>query len=191
MLQWLLLLSFSLSGWGPIPSPKITVTYSTPETYSGERVISYQKKKNLRLENFLQVPPSDHPALAITTSGFSFQANARKLNEETEIMIRVSCLFYPERSWIKPDGLNPTTLNHEQRHFDLSFIACNRFMKAVRGEEMGMTDFKIRLNELYQIHNGWLIQMQQQYDQETANGLNSQEQQRWNQQIDRMLRKPN
>ena len=100
-------------------------------------------------------------------------------------------MFYPNRSWIKPNGLNQATLNHEQRHFDLSYIACNRFYQAVSKQEMTMADFKIRLNELYQVHQAWLTGMQERYDGETSNGLNHSEQVRWNQQIDSMLKQIN
>lgn len=191
MLYWLMLSILIIPGGTPVATKKITVIYSTPEMYSGEPVVAYQKKRNLQLGDFLQTPPEGHPALAITTSGILFQVNARKLNEETEIQIRISCLFYPQRSWIKQNGLNPTTLNHEQRHFDLSFVACNYFLKAVKNQDLDITDFKSRLNELFQYYDGWLKGMQQQYDQETAHGLNNQEQQRWNLQIDQMLRKIN
>ena len=88
---------------------------------------------------------------------------------------------------MKEEGKNKTILNHEQRHFDLSYISCIQFIQKVKQAKFNNDNIKSLLNSMYDESIEALRIMQQQYDDETNNGTLSNQQEQWNQKIDELL----
>jgi hypothetical protein len=87
-----------------------------------------------------------------------------------------------------------TTLNHEQRHFDLNEVyrrrlalSLSRLTATGASAEITKKLLKERIDATANEIFGALQEMQARYDHETAHGMNSAEQARWNAMIDAWL----
>ncbi len=112
--------------------------------------------------------------------------------------LNVTNTMEPYLSWVVPGKECETTLNHEQRHFDLNEVyrskldlslscltatgASAEITKKLLHEKIDAT-----ANEIL----GALREMQARYDRETSHGMNSAEQARWGAMIDTWLANPN
>jgi len=104
----------------------------------------------------------------------------------------------PSLSWVVPGKECETTLNHEQRHFDLNEVyrrkldlSLSRLTAAGASAEITKKLLKERIDATANQILGALQAMQARYDRETAHGMNSAEQTRWDGMIDAWLADPN
>ena len=77
-------------------------------------------------------------------------------------------------------------LNHEQRHFDLSFIYAMKFVDELKKQPtLTLDDIDIIYNKIF---NEWTT-CQNQYDMETKNSVNKEMQTIWDEKISGQLNK--
>jgi len=116
-----------------------------------------------------------------------------------------SAVFEPSKSWSKPDLRSDALLAHEQIHFDLAHIQARRAAVRVvrdlgsrsftafaedesRAIEAAQSKFNDAFTKLTREEHETLGRRNRQYDEETAHGMKSAEQQRWADAIARELR---
>jgi len=98
--------------------------------------------------------------------------------------------FVPKSaSWVKADSKNAYSLNHEQRHFDIVKIILERFKQKLRAEKFTVDNYDGPINVQYLESFHEMNVMQEQYDTETAHGMNIAAQEEWNKKIDKELGK--
>ena len=96
--------------------------------------------------------------------------------------------FVPKSaSWVKADSKNAYSLNHEQRHFDIVKIILERFKQKLRAEKYTVDNYDGPINVQYLESFHEMNVMQEQYDTETAHGMNIAAQEEWNRKIDKEL----
>lgn len=100
----------------------------------------------------------------------------------------------PSLSWVVPGKECATTLNHEQRHFDLNEVyrrkldlSLSRLTATGASAEITKKLLKERIDATANQVLDALQAMQSRYDRETAHGMNSAEQSRWDGMIDAWL----
>lgn len=95
------------------------------------------------------------------------------------ILIEVKAVFQPDRSWLLPGSRNPIVLNHEQRHFDITEY-CTRLMRSRLKKFENYSRVFTEVSRQCEL-------MQDDYDRETRNGIDLEEQQRWDRKVDSLL----
>jgi hypothetical protein len=166
----------------------VQVIYINSQQSSNKNLIYYQHSQLLSITDFTKIPDEANSAIAITSSGFAFKAGIKKETDKpTLLLIQVDCSFDKTQSWMKPAGKNAYTLNHEQRHFDISFISCMQFIHQLKKFNFDEVTALSQIKQLYQKSLDDMSRLQQQYDSETQNGINQQQQQNWNKKIDELL----
>lgn len=166
----------------------LEVNYKTDVININNQFIYYQHSQLLTINNFEKIPEEGTNVIAITNSGFAFKAAYKKVTDKPAILvITVTCSFDKTQSWMKPAGQNNYTLNHEQRHFDISYISCALFIKRVRATTFNQTNYLDSIQAEYKLAIADMSKLQQQYDAETNNGINQQQQMLWNKKIDQLL----
>jgi hypothetical protein len=164
------------------------IIYSASVDNNGGNLIFYEAGNKVAVKDFLGEPLDNGNVLAITSSGFAFDAAFKKENGVvTKLQIKVNCSFNKQKSWMKPAGKNEYTLNHEQRHFDISYISCQLFIKNLRSAKFTNSNIKTLLNDIYEESARAMERLQNQYDEETMNGINEEKQAAWNKKIDDLL----
>ncbi|HRN80095.1 MAG TPA: hypothetical protein PKY29_04130 [Ferruginibacter sp.] len=176
-----------------IPAPEqdvvLTPTIEWAETSKlpAASTIYYSKDKPLTWNDFKGVPQLQGRSAAITVSGFGYTAGIYRSDDQNTIHIKVYCFFDKEKSWVKPDRKTPYVLNHEQLHFDISYLATMEFVKAVRETRFTDKNYKSLLPALYEKGVQSMHAMQDEYDNETRNGLEPDVQEKWNARLEKAV----
>ena len=168
---------------------QLTAVVKWAETSSQpkDETIYYSSEKKLGWQNFLGAPQDRGMVAAETVSGFGYNAAIKALNGEGEIIINVYCFFNKKTSWVKPVHTTSYILNHEQHHFDISYIASKIFIQKLQAAAFTIENYNVLLSLIYNESMGIMRKMQQNYDTQTRNGLLTDQQEKWNTKIDECL----
>jgi len=143
-------------------------------------VIYYNPSQSLVWSNFKGTPGPPSPIAAITSSGFGYKANMKNTGTKGEINVMVYCYFSKSKSWVKPGKTTTYILNHEQHHFDVSYLAAGIFIEKVKKAGLTMANCNTLLPKIYRECCDFMNKMQDDYDGQTKNGQLADEQARWN-----------
>lgn len=148
-------------------------------------VIYYKANKKLQWDHFLgAVPANPGIVAALTVSGFGYGASLKTINGKGELNISVYCYFSKNRSWVKPGKNTAYILNHEQHHFDVSYIAAELFIDKLQSAKFTNSNYNQLLARIYKECCDSMNKMQNEYDGQTNNGQVKAEQSRWDALID-------
>lgn len=104
---------------------------------------------------------------------------------ETNKPVKVHCILERNKSFVETNSINDYILNHEQRHFDLTYIYSRKFAFLLKSEPNATEE---RVKEIYNnIIAEWDAE-QEMYDDETDNSINKEKQDLWNRFIDNQLK---
>ncbi len=148
--------------------------------------IYYNAKRPLTWDDFAQKPPtSKYEAEVFPSIGYTETVEV----VNGVVIIRLSLKAYLPKSaaWAKPGAHNAYSLNHEQRHFDIVKIVMEHFKQQLLKEKLTVDNYDGPINVQYFDSFREMNLMQDQYDKETAHGLNPGAQEEWNRKIDKEL----
>lgn len=159
-----------------------SITWLTNISDAADNII-YNPNQKLSIEDFKGKPDAGMDAVAITSSGFMFKAGYHSSNGKATLSVAVYCSFSTQQSWMKEKGKNPYILAHEQHHFDISYLNTLLFIKKVKQAKFKQEEYSQQLKDIYKEVVEGMRNMQQQYDEETGNGINTVKQEEWNKKI--------
>ncbi|MDP9078325.1 MAG: hypothetical protein M3O71_12910 [Bacteroidota bacterium] len=165
----------------------IKITFSDYNEKTEGDSIYYSVSRPLTWADFQSmVPNSKYEAEVFPTLGY---------DERTEIVrgvinlhLAIKVCLPKSAAWAKISSRNDYTLNHEQRHFDISKIASEHFKRKIRGIVISTSNYDGPINVAYLDAYREMTDLQKQYDAETHHGTYAAEQQRWNEKIDKELK---
>jgi len=166
---------------------------NTPEMNASD-MLFYDFDRKLVWNDFKgPVPNQTGKMKALTTSGFGYHADfsssTYQQSKQTQVVVKVYCYFRKYKSWVLPGAMRNDVLNHEQRHFDISFIAANRFIDQLRTADIPNWGYDTEINEIYKECVQWMNDMQGNYDNDAGLISNTTEQSKWDQHISDLLLK--
>jgi hypothetical protein len=147
--------------------------------------IYYSANKKLTWADFKGKPDPQSNATAITSSGFGYLASMVSVNGKTDISVTVYCYFSKPKSWVKTTS--NYALNHEQHHFDVTYIVTNLFIKKLQAAKFTRKNYDNLVEKIYNESCRQLEQMQNDYDGQTSNGRLKNMQLEWNNKIENEL----
>jgi hypothetical protein len=159
-------------------STNIYFTSSTDLPVS--ETIYYSKNKKLTWLDFTAEPIMSGNVGAITMSGFGYKASLKKAGDKGQLNIAVYCYFTKNKSWVKPNAKTGYILQHEQGHFDISYLASQLFIQKARELSSDAISCNKSLPELYKSVIAQMHKMQTDYDTQTMNGRVEVAQEKWN-----------
>ena len=145
----------------------------------GTGVINYKSSSGLRWSDFKGKPVLNTREAALTSAGCGYDLSIRTSGNEATINVAVFCFFSQKESWVRPDGATPYILNHEQRHFDITFLAANLFYEKIKSLRLNSTNADKVIAKVYAEANDWHQQMQKQYDLESRHSTIAESQSVW------------
>ena len=156
------------------------VTWTEKSDIPVNEVIYYRKSRKLNWDYFTgQVPENTGIIAALTVSGFGYGASLKTINGKGELNINVYCYFSKNKSWVKPGKNTLYILNHEQHHFDVSYIAAELFIDKLQSAKFTTGNYNELLARIYRECCDSMNKMQNDYDSQTKNGQVKDEQARW------------
>jgi hypothetical protein len=148
--------------------------------------VFYDPKRPLTWGDFKGRPRLGNFAASIFAS-IAYEGDSRLEGGEVQIDLVFKTYMLKGSSWVKGTN-NDYGLNHEQRHFDIAQIITERLKSKLSKMTLLPHNFdrvvSFEFLEAYREMN----RLQEEYDRETAHGMNSSAQARWNTRIDNELR---
>ncbi|MEO9893723.1 DUF922 domain-containing protein [Aurantibacter sp.] len=151
-----------------------------------DRVLLWSKDRKLTWADYKGSPLKTEWAAATTASGITYSLSSIIGNGESSLEVIVSSLFYPDKSWHKPDLCNDVILSHEQLHFDITELFARKFrakLRTVRND----TNIKKKVRAIFVEINKDLHAFQNKYDRETNYSRDVKQQEIWNKTIHEAL----
>lgn len=149
--------------------------------------IYYNPAQQLVWPDFKGKPGNPADALAVTSSGFGYVATMQYRNGKTTIDIEVCCYFSKQSSWVRKGRESDYALNHEQHHFDITYIIADLFIRELKAATFTRNNYGDMVDKIYKEYCRKMEQMQNDYDGQTRNGQLKDVQEEWNKKIDRQL----
>jgi len=149
--------------------------------------IFYSPNRKLSWPDFKGIADAKSEAIAITASGFGFISGVKYKNGKVNIDISVYCYFGKSSSWVKAGRESAYALNHEQHHFDITYIATSLFMQKLKAASFTWENYNDVLNRIYSESSKQLEKMQNDYDGQTKNGQLETVQASWNKKVEKQL----
>jgi hypothetical protein len=144
------------------------------------QTIYFNPSKLLLWNDFRGVPNQGGNVAAITSSGFGYKASMKSNGSKGQLNIAVYCYFSKDKSWVKPDKKTAYILNHEQHHFNISYIAASIFVDKLKRSNITASNCNSLLPKIYQECCDIMNKMQDDYDGQTHNGQVKEVQAKWN-----------
>ncbi len=163
------------------------ISYETELDNPGNRFIFYQPAQPVFIADFKGHPEAGSDAVAITNSGFMFKMGYRSAGGNETLNIKVFCSFDKEKSWMKENGKTDYILQHEQLHFDISYLSTLLFINKLKGTKFTTQKYQSQIRDVYDAAVNTLEQLQNLYDTETRNGQVKEKQQAWTAKIKMQL----
>lgn len=148
---------------------------------------AWQPGHRLSWNDFRGPVPSGRDIVAAETScGIGFETN--HVSRGSRVEFRVYNTFSTSRSWVRPDARVPEVLEHEQGHFDLCELYTRKLRQRFAATE-GITVHNLRFATRAvwkEVHDAYRNR-QDQYEHETAHGLNREGQVAWTAYLEKEL----
>jgi len=143
--------------------------------------VFYKKGNKITWNDFKQVGYLSD-ASAVTSSALSYDF----IETDGKLSISTYCVLYKSESIVSKSKKTNYLLNHEQRHFDITYIYTMKFTNKVKTIQ-DPTEEKIK--EVYDsVVKEW-DDFQDKYDSETDNSQDYEAQKLWDAKIDSILSK--
>lgn len=156
---------------------------NTPYSKNNDSIF-YNGAQKLTWNNFKLNSTDKSDAAALTTSGFGYDAGLSMIGKKGTFTITVYCYFLQSKSWYKTGHKNDYVLNHEQRHFDISYYGACLFMAKLKEAKFTTANYSSLLDSIYNTAYTAMNTMQDEYDEETNNGRDKTKQGEWDKKID-------
>jgi hypothetical protein len=132
-------------------------------------------------DEFLGAPDKKCDFIAMTFSGIKMQYEYYTRNGITTARVVIFPYMDMRQSWYKEEALNQQTLEHEQRHFDITALVANEFAERIKTRNFHLATFPRDIRKMHDEFIKALEERQEQYDEETDHGIIPERQAQWNQ----------
>lgn len=168
---------------------KVSVSFISKTTSLNNDTIYYSPIRKLTWADFQGKPLQSTLEAAITASGYAYNARIEYLDNKPTLSVEVYCFFTKHNSWRRSEIDDTYHLEHEQHHFDITFLGAMKFINAIQQTHFAYKNFGHTLNNLFKKSISDNNQWQDQYDTETSHSLNIVQQDAWNNKIDSLVNK--
>ena len=149
--------------------------------------VFYSSIRPLEFEDFRARPRPGSRYSASIFSSFSFDVESEIVNSILEVKIISKVFMLKDQSWVRGESISEYTLNHEQRHFDITQIVAERLKDKIKNLEIYPDEYDSVINYYYLEAFREMNQLQDLYDKETRHGMDRDAQERWNRKLDLAL----
>lgn len=168
--------------------PNVTVSVKVEPQPASSGLHNFDPKHPMTFDDFKGVPDDLSGGVAATYTGISFAYSAQQSGSDFKIIVTLTPIADPEKSWMRASGRKPEVLAHENLHLAITAnIAC-KLADSMRRAPVAKDDFDTRLRLVFNYFERQLEQAQRRYDQETDHGRKAPQQAVWKQTVYSELR---
>jgi hypothetical protein len=152
---------------------------------SDRDTIFYDPSRLIHWADFRDKPNSRSTFNAVIFTSLAIEGSPF-VSEGTIVMpLEVKVYMLPTNSWVK--SKDDYSLNHEQRHFDVTRIVGNRLKSTLLGLDVNPDNYDAMVNDAFFVAFREMNRLQEIYDSQTQHGIDKAAQAHWNQIIDEAL----
>lgn len=166
---------------------EVNIRYDESVEASNPAIIPYRFSYKLKIADFQAKPNGKPDEVAITNAGFGYKLGYQQRGNQKKLMILVHCEFDRSKSWMRAELANAYYLSHEQRHFDIAYLATQRFLTALRGASFTEDNYGELVERIYNQAVLWMHDQQTDYDAKTNHGIWKDKQALAEQEIEQLL----
>ncbi len=164
----------------------ILVLLFTATSFNSNERIPWSKYRKIQWSDFEGTPDhSDQIRDAVTASALRFTT---RCNADGMIELFVDAEFVKHQSWVKPVARNDYHLAHERLHFDITELFARLFRERIEDSHFACED-KEAVDLIIQQHLAACHEIQDLYDKQTRNSMDSVRQQEWQSKIESELKR--
>jgi hypothetical protein len=153
---------------------------------SDQDTVFYDSNRPLNWKDFLDKPNSTSRNNAVIFTSLAMEGNPFMEDGVLVLPLEVKVYMLPGSSWVRNEGKNDYSLNHEQRHFDVTRIVGNRLIKKLKALKLNPDNYEAEVNDAFFDSYREMNKLQEIYDARTRHGLDN-AQYHWNTIIDKGL----
>ncbi|WPP51201.1 hypothetical protein [Catalinimonas niigatensis] len=164
----------------------IKVSFTDHTLNTDVDTVFYDPNRPLTWDDFRERPRLERFAASVFPT-FGYESSGRVVDGILHIDVTLKVYVLPNYSWVKDHARDAYSLNHEQRHFDITKLIAERFKQKVQPDSLTVEDYNSIIQWQYIDSYREMNHLQEQYDDETGHGTNRAAQERWNRYIDDQL----
>lgn len=139
----------------------------------------YQPHRKLQWSDFKATPPLRGPSAAVSYTSFAYEGSSLHKKDTLQINLTLQVFFIKGSSWVKSFARDNYSLEHEQLHFDITWLVALRFQQRIKSMELTAEDFDSIIQYQYIESFREMNKLQEAYDRETNHGQDPAAQKRW------------
>ncbi len=153
---------------------------------SDHDTVFYDSNRPLNWNDFLDKPNRTSSNNAVIFTSLAMEGNPYMEDGVLVLPLEIKVYMLPGSSWVRKEGKNDYSLNHEQRHFDVTRIVGNRLVNKLKALELNPENYEAEVNGAFFDSYREMNRLQEIYDARTRHGLDN-AQHRWNTILDKAL----
>lgn len=154
---------------------------------SDRDTVFYSPDRRLSWSDFRESPNRSSGYNATIFTSLAMEGSPFMEEGVLVLPVEVKVYMLPESSWAKSGGKNDYSLNHEQKHFDVTRIVGNRLINRLKALNVTPENYEAAVNDAFLDSYREMNKLQEIYDASTRHGLDREAQSRWNAIIDQAL----
>ncbi|MCR9016607.1 DUF922 domain-containing protein [Aquiflexum gelatinilyticum] len=155
---------------------------------SDRDTVFYHPGRRLTWSDFRESPNRNSGYNATIFTSLAMEGSPFMEDGVLVLPVEVKVYMLPESSWVKTQGKNDYSLNHEQKHFDITRVVGNRLVNKLKNLEVTPENYEAEVNEAFFDSYREMNKLQEIYDARTRHGLDKEVQSRWNDIIGQALK---
>jgi hypothetical protein len=171
----------------PVTVIRVVFTPDRRPENPGSDTLFYQPHRTLQWSDFKATPPLRGPSAAVSYTSFAYEGNSLLKKDTLQINLTLQVFFIKSASWVKSFARDSYSLEHEQIHFDITWLVALRFQQRIKSMELTAEDFDSIIQYQYIESFREMNRLQEAYDRETNHGQNPEVQQKWKRTIGEAL----
>jgi hypothetical protein len=153
---------------------------------SDQDTVFYNSNRPLTWNDFLDKPNRTSRNNAVIFTSLAMEGDPFMEDGVLVLPLEIKVYMLPGSSWVRNEGKNDYSLNHEQRHFDVTRIVGNRLINKLKALELNPENYEAEVNGAFFDSYREMNRLQEIYDARTRHGLDN-AQHRWNTILDKAL----
>jgi hypothetical protein len=154
---------------------------------SDQDTVFYAFKRPLLWNDFKEKPSRSSGYNATIFTSLAMEGKPYMKEGILVLPIEVKVYMLPGSSWVKTLGKNDYSLNHEQKHFDVTRVVGNRLIKRLEALQVNPENYEAAVNDAFFDSYREMNRLQEIYDARTRHGLDKEAQSRWDEIIEQAL----
>lgn len=143
----------------------------------------YHTNRKLRWSDFKGKAPLRGPSGAVSYTSFAYEGNSLRKKDTLILNLTLQVFFVKSASWAKSFIMDGTALEHEQLHFDITWLVALRFQQRIKTMPLSIDDYDSIIQYQYLESFREMNRLQEAYDDETNHGQSPVGQLKWQRNI--------